>query len=144
MDELRHAHARRDLRRYHLLLAAVAAVTLGWYLFVRITGWSVPCFFLLFTRLYCPGCGCTRALGALLRGDIIDALLSNPFVPATVFIAVYYEWRFLAACRDPHKKVPSWPFIVYAFSLLIFAALRDLLLVFFGIDHLGDLLQYWS
>jgi hypothetical protein len=42
-------------------------------------GHGVPCFFHQFTGLYCPGCGGTRAVILLSRGDILGALRMNPF-----------------------------------------------------------------
>lgn len=45
------------------------------------------CFLYTATGVYCPGCGGTRAVYALLRGDIIKSLYYHPFV---VYAAVYY------------------------------------------------------
>ena len=39
------------------------------------------------TGIYCPGCGGTRSVYALLRGDIIKSLYYHPFV---FYMAVYY------------------------------------------------------
>ncbi|MGH8109013.1 MAG: DUF2752 domain-containing protein [Arenimonas sp.] len=41
------------------------------------------------TGLYCPGCGTTRALHALLHGDIVKAFSMNPvFVLASPIVAL--------------------------------------------------------
>ena len=37
-----------------------------------------PCMFHAFTGLYCIGCGLTRALHALVHGDVSGALAMNP------------------------------------------------------------------
>ncbi len=42
---------------------------------------SLPCLFRLFTGLYCPGCGGTRAVLALLSGNIRKSFFYHPFVP---------------------------------------------------------------
>ena len=39
-----------------------------------------PCPFLALTGLLCPGCGSTRALHALLHGDVGQALAMNPLL----------------------------------------------------------------
>lgn len=39
-----------------------------------------PCPFHALTGLYCPGCGSTRALHALLGGDIGQAMAMNPLL----------------------------------------------------------------
>lgn len=41
---------------------------------------SLPCPVRLFTGMYCPGCGGTRALRYLLRGDIKNSLIHHPVV----------------------------------------------------------------
>lgn len=41
---------------------------------------SVPCPFEYITSLPCPGCGMTRALFSLVRGDLFSALAVNPSV----------------------------------------------------------------
>ena len=40
---------------------------------------TVLCPFRLLTGGWCPGCGCTRALKALVRGNISDSLAMNPW-----------------------------------------------------------------
>lgn len=39
-----------------------------------------PCLFHRISGLYCPGCGGTRAVKALLDGDLISCLCYHPFV----------------------------------------------------------------
>lgn len=43
------------------------------------------------TGLYCPGCGGTRAVRALLSGHIIKAFIYHPFVPYCLFMWIIYE-----------------------------------------------------
>ena len=46
--------------------------------FYRLTGW------------YCPGCGGTRAVLNLLRGNILKSFFYHPFVPYTVAIGGWF------------------------------------------------------
>lgn len=39
--------------------------------------WFPRCMFHQLTGLYCPGCGATRALSAMLHGDIMSSLHNN-------------------------------------------------------------------
>ena len=48
----------------------------------------VPCFFSTFLEIYCPGCGGTRALSALLHGHFLKSLWYHPFIPYFVFIYI--------------------------------------------------------
>lgn len=47
-----------------------------------------PCFYHLTTGLYCPGCGCTRAVIALIHGDILLSLRENPLIITSLVYAV--------------------------------------------------------
>lgn len=49
-----------------------------------------PCPFHTITGLYCPGCGGTRAVCALLRGDIFRSLRFHPLVPTTAAAAGWF------------------------------------------------------
>jgi len=48
---------------------------------VLLASGSVPCAFARLTHLPCPGCGSTRAMVALARGDLAGVLRSNPLAP---------------------------------------------------------------
>lgn len=48
-----------------------------------------PCMFHEIAGFYCPGCGGTRAVRALLRGKIVDSFVYNPSV---LYAAVMYIW----------------------------------------------------
>lgn len=41
----------------------------------------IPCFFDAVLKIYCPGCGGTRSLIALLHGHFLKALWYHPFIP---------------------------------------------------------------
>lgn len=44
-----------------------------------------PCLFRTFTGLYCPGCGGTRAVSALLHGHVLQSFYYHPLVPYAAF-----------------------------------------------------------
>jgi hypothetical protein len=58
--------------------AAAAGVT-GYLLFWP-TQYRIPCVFRLCTGLQCPGCGTTRALTALIKGDFVAAFNYNQLI----------------------------------------------------------------
>lgn len=45
------------------------------------------CNFYSLTGIMCPGCGGTRAVKALLRGDLVQSFLYHPFI---VYCVVFY------------------------------------------------------
>ena len=54
----------------------------------KIMNGQMPCVFQELTGLYCPGCGGTRALKALMKGDVITSILYHPLILYVVFVAV--------------------------------------------------------
>ena len=47
---------------------------------------SMPCFFDRVFGMYCPGCGGTRALTALLHGRVLEAVGYHPLIPYAVVV----------------------------------------------------------
>lgn len=73
-----------------ILLPIMAAIFLLYnYLPFR----HIPCMLLYTTGIYCPGCGGTRAVFALLHGHILQSLYYHPFVP---YCAALYTWFMIS------------------------------------------------
>ena len=73
------------MHRAWALLGLLATVAVGaavlWQFDPNVAGNPLPpCPSLWLTGLFCPGCGTTRALHALLHGDLPDALAMNPLM----------------------------------------------------------------
>lgn len=49
-----------------------------------------PCLFHLISGYYCPGCGGTRAVRALLHGQFLQSFLFHPFVPYAAAVYFYF------------------------------------------------------
>ena len=69
----------------------------------------VPCFFSTILGIYCPGCGGTRALTALLRGRLLLSLWYHPLIP---YGAVIYLGFMLTQGlhRVGVKRIRGWKF----------------------------------
>lgn len=74
-----------------IILAAIAFVIAALFAVFheRLALLRFPCIFHEITGLYCPGCGGTRAVKALLKGHIIISFVYNPIV---LYCAVIYIW----------------------------------------------------
>jgi len=98
-------------------------------------------------RVYCPMCGGTRALEAMLRFDFAEALRYNLLVVLLAFALL--AWDMLAFVRLLRKeknlyRVPMWTWIALGAAVLVFGILRNLLMILWGIDPLGDLNIFWN
>lgn len=85
---------RLDRDFYIMGWCAVAAAALGVFLY-RSTGfrfWKLlgPCVFHLLTGYYCPGCGGTRAVSALLDGHPLWSFLYHPIVLYGVIVGGWF------------------------------------------------------
>ena len=49
-----------------------------------------PCLFYQISGYYCPGCGGTRAMRALLSGKLVRAACLHPFVPYAAFVYLFF------------------------------------------------------
>lgn len=139
---------RRSFWIFHLIALVLAG---GWiacfFLFSRLRAagyFVVTCPLHDLLRVYCPLCGGSRAILSLFRFDFADAFRSNPAVLLSLPVLLFYYVRALIvfarggafSYRIPRK----WTVAL----LLLFAAffvLRNVLLIAFGIDPLGDFIH---
>lgn len=87
-----------------LLGLGAPALVLGGLWFLYRFGNPFPCVFHELTGLYCPGCGAGRALSALLRLRLLDAIDYNVFFVIALPLAAYYllkQYIVLVFHRDP-------------------------------------------
>ncbi len=83
-----------------------------------------------YLHIYCPGCGSTRALAALLHGRVIDAMHYNPLfvmlLPLLLAFAAMTYWK--AAVRNeiqwPQLPKPALTFMLAVVA--VFAVARNL------------------
>ena len=90
-------------------LAAVLMLAVLYLCLLRKILPPIPCFFTTVLGIYCPGCGGTRALIAMLHGHFLKALWYHPLVP---YMAVIYFGFMLTQGlnRLGFKRVRPWQF----------------------------------
>ena len=120
-------------RRAHLALAAVVSgigiISLILYKFPpEKFGFYPPCPFHEVTGLLCPGCGATRALAALVHGNITAAMQWNGlFVVLLPVLFVYAAMGYLRAVRGLESlRVPTSAIATLLAISIGFGVLRNL------------------
>ena len=102
------------------------------------------CAFKDLTRLYCPGCGGSRSVAHLLKFDFYSSFRSYPPMFVMLFFCVDIELRaIMSVIRDDKNTLTgfnlNWLILIPA-SILLHFGIRNILLLIFKIDYLGDIL----
>ena len=134
---------------YYVAVAVAIAGLLflsGYHFFdYEFYGIKAPCVFKVYLSCYCPGCGGTRAVDALLHGKLLQSVCFHP-VPVYVlamFLAYFIPASYTFLIRKD-GKIYNWFSVNWLWGLLIVLLVnfigRNLLLWCFHIDVLGDIL----
>ena len=125
-----------------LLCVALFLVWLGRFVAGTPLALATDCPSHIFFDIYCPFCGGTRAVGALLTGDLVGALRVNAAVVLSLPLLIWADVRALVRILGKKPASPLLP-LHPLIPILLFAAffvLRNVLLLF-GIDPTGDFLE---
>ena len=96
--------------------------------------------------LYCPLCGGTRAVGALLRGSFLEALRYNAaaVVGALVFLVLeIVSWVCFFVKKPSPVRLGKGFWIVCGVIVMVLFVCRNVMMIAFGIDTVGDLGGLW-
>ena len=79
--------------------------------------WLPRCMFHQMTGLYCPGCGATRALSAMLHGDVLASLHNNLLLFPLLALIVYLFVKPQATFKRP--VAVAIVAVIVAFTVLL-------------------------
>lgn len=122
---------KKRVIRVVLISAALGIIGTAYYIFYRFTGKGIPCVFNLIFKKNCPGCGITRAVTGLLKGNYAAALAYNYMAPLIcIFIADVYVDNAVhyvkngktGVCRANH-----YIGIVFLVILIVWGIVRNIL-----------------
>jgi hypothetical protein len=82
------------------------------------------------TGLHCPGCGMTRCVGALVRGDVEQAFAYNPlfilFLPVIAYLAVRIAYEMWTGKKMKGLAWPKWSAYVFVGVMFAYAIARNI------------------
>ena len=97
---------------------------------------GMPCVFHLYSGYYCPGCGGTRSVIALLHGDITRSFIYHPL---PLFVIASAGVLFFFHIKDRSAKEKLIPICVAALILVITNFIVKNALLYNGIDLLTSI-----
>lgn len=115
---------------FHIgLVVTAAGIAVGalYYFLLRDSLPGVPCIMSTVIGLYCPGCGGTRALDALVHGRILLAVWYHPLIPyAAVIMGGFMLTQGLH--RLGLKRIRGWRFHNwYLYGAIVIVAVNFLI-----------------
>ncbi len=69
---------------------------------------AVGCPIRAMTGGFCPGCGSTRAVHALLHGDVVGSLICHPMVLPLIGMTAYLWVSWIARRQGGRRGGPKW------------------------------------
>ena len=121
---------KKRLLKSQLIAGMVLAAGLGYYAFIKLTGWGIPCLFYTVTGLHCPGCGVSRMCIALLQLDLATAFQSNVYwMVALPILGALGAWKWTQYLKIGRTVTHRWETPLYCVLLagaLLFGVLRNL------------------
>lgn len=102
---------------------------LGYYFLNYKFNLGIPCIFYKITGYKCPGCGITRAIFSLLKGNIKNAIYYNKLLfIAGPFIIIYIIYKFYIYIYDKKESKKAKIIIKYTtYFLLLISILYSIL-----------------
>lgn len=87
----------------------------------------IPCPIKKITGYYCPGCGITRMMKALLCFDFYQAFRFNPLVFISLPFIIFFYIESIFAKKEPlYNRIPNkiWSVIIIIF--IVYGVLRNI------------------
>lgn len=141
MKKIDYRIIQKDFMIVNIAIGIMILVTFGVMLLQQLNILpSFPCGLRQLFGVYCPGCGGTRALFALFHGHFLRSLVCNPAIILGGLLILYYEAGVILTLVKKNGKryfyYKKWPLYLYLTVVMLFAVIRDILLVKFQLDML--------
>lgn len=99
-------------------------------LIIYSTGIKIPCIFHMITGFYCPGCGITRCIIAILNFKFYQAFRYNPLILILLpFLTLYIIYKIYIWLFNKEDKITSkltgYPIYCLIIVLIVYGILRN-------------------
>ena len=113
------------------IIIVVVIITWGYYFLNKYYNFSIPCLFHEVTGFYCPGCGATRCLFSLLKGNLVESYNYNRLffglIPFLGVYIVYKAYLYVFNKRDNILiKIPTFVYVIMLIITITFGVLRNI------------------
>lgn len=108
------------------IVLIVAAIGIAYYIFGSVTGLWIPCMTHMLTGAWCPGCGTTRALLALMRLDVAEAFHDNAALMILAPLWIIYGILCAVSAKFRSNTLLKIMFWVSVALEVIFTVLRNI------------------
>lgn len=121
--------ARRNAN--FIVLAGIAAAALLYRFPPEKYSFYPVCPVYRYLHLYCPGCGSTRALAALLHGQVIEAMHYNPLfvalVPVLLLFGMMVYWKAVVRNEIRWPQIPGPALTFFLGIVTVFTIARNMI-----------------
>ena len=139
-----------DRKKYFIFTTVCILLITFMYVFTYLLAWDngnhYDCVIKRMTKLYCPGCGMTRAVYCLFHGRILESLLYNPTAIYGMIVSLFYYIKLtlhVVRKKDEQFQINDIVVLSVLILVIIFCVVRNVLLVTGVWDYLGELSQYY-
>ncbi len=121
------------------VFAAAAVFVCLWLTFMGTRSVLAPCIWNTCFHIYCPGCGGTRAVLALLKGDFLGSLWYHPLVPYAAVLYGCFMGSHLASRLTGRRffrgmRFHSWYLFAAVGIVAVNFVVKNLLLLVWGVE----------
>lgn len=125
--------AMRPINRNKLIAIILPILAVLIFLFrtplLALTAYLPGCFVYQYLHLYCPACGNTRSIAALLHGDLSASIQYNPIPILGLILAFTAYTEFALNSFGKHIRLMPrklWFYIILILLLMVYFILRNL------------------
>ena len=122
---------KKRIAKCFTVLVICLLIFVVYYFLNKNYGFSIPCMFQKITGYYCPGCGITRCLFAILRFKFYDAFMYNQLAFILLpFLGIWIMYKIYIYIVDKEdnftNKIPYGVWIVLLIIVIAFGIVRNL------------------